>query len=219
MYTLQKRDIRGYRQERVPHTFFRQQDQTAHLALVLPGAGINCQHPTLYYPTREALTRGADALQIDYGLRPAFSEFAQEEIMACVAADTLAASQAMWGERQYEQVTLIGKSLGTLAMGYLLGAIPPQLQVQAIWLTPLLAIPELGRQIQARLPRSLFIIGTEDPWYDADKLSELVQLTQGESLVIPGAEHLLEVPEGTNASLQVMERVVHAIQAFLDQKR
>jgi hypothetical protein len=218
MYTLQRRDIRGYGQEPVPHTFVRQQDETTHLALVLPGAGINCQHPTLYYPTRELLARGADALLIDYGLRPAFSTFTQEEVMACVTADTLAASQAMWGERSYEDVTLIGKSLGTLAMGYLLGALPPQLHVQAIWLTPLLSLPQLGTQIRERPPRSLFIIGTQDPWYDAGELTNLVQVTQGDNLVIPGAEHLLEVPQGTTASLHVMEQVVRAVQAFLERK-
>jgi hypothetical protein len=53
MYTHQQRDILGYRQEPVPHTFFRQQAETTRLALVLAGGGNNCQHPTLYYPTLE----------------------------------------------------------------------------------------------------------------------------------------------------------------------
>jgi hypothetical protein len=215
MYTREHRNIRGYQQTPVPHSFFRQKDETSHLALVLAGGGNNCQHPTLYYPTRELLTRGADALLVDYGLRPEFSSFTEEQIMACVVADCLAASEAVWGERPYARVTLIGKSLGTLAMGHLLASVPSGIQMQAIWLTPLLTVPELGRQIRGRPPRSLFIIGTEDPWYDAGKLTELLQVTQGESLVIPGANHLLESAEGTIASLQVMEQVVRALHAFL----
>ena len=199
----------------MPHTFFRQQEATTHVALVCAGGGNTCQHPTLYYPTRELLSRGADALLIDYGLRPAFATYTLDEIIACVAADTLAAAQTMWKERAYEQVTLIGKSLGTLAMGSLLGTIPSGLRVQAIWLTPLLTRPEFGSQIRHRPPRSLFIVGAEDPWYDADELTALAQVTHGQTLVIPQAGHLLEVPAGTIASLQVMEQVVRVIQAFL----
>ena len=97
MFTLERREILGYRREPVPHTYYRQQEATTHLALVFPGGGVNCQHPTLYYPTRELLARGADALLIDYSLRPAFSTYSEEEIMACVLADSLAAFQAACG--------------------------------------------------------------------------------------------------------------------------
>jgi hypothetical protein len=218
MYSFHPLDIRGYRQEPVPHTFFQQQEGTKHVALIFAGQGVNCQHPTLYYPALEVLARGADTLLIDYCLRPAFSTFSEEEILTCIQADTLAAAQAVLGERTYEQVTLIGKSLGTLAMGHLLRSIPSHLQVQAIWLTPLLTDPNLGAQIRHKHPRSLFIIGTEDPFYDVDALTELEKATQGETLVIPGAEHLLEVPEGTIASLHVMDQVIRAVQGFLSQE-
>lgn len=215
MFTMERREILGYRNEPVPHTFYRQQAVTTHVALVFAGGGINCQHPTLYYPTRELMARGADALLIDYSLRPEFRSYTEEETMACVAADTLAASQAIWKERAYEQVTLIGKSLGTMAMASLLETIPSELRTQAIWLTPLLTAPTLGEKIRQRPVRSLFVIGTNDPWYDADALAALGEVTRGETLIIPNAEHLLEVPEGPIASLQVMTQVLRAIQGFL----
>ncbi len=218
MYSFDHMNIPGYRQEPVPHTFFRQQEETKQAALIFAGRGINCQHPTLYYPTREILARGADALLIDYCLRPAFSTFSQEEIIACVRTDTLAAAQALFGGRTYERVTLIGKSLGTLAMGYLLESIPPQIEVQVIWITPILTSPALDQPIRRYHPRSLFIIGTADPYYDADELAALAKATQGETLVIPGAEHLLEVPEGIIASLGVMDQMMRAIQDFLSRK-
>lgn len=215
MFTMERRAILGYRSEPVPHTFYRQQAATTHVALVFAGGGINCQHPTLYYPTRELMARGADALLIDYSLRPAFRTYTEEETRACVAADTLAAYRAIWQERAYQRVTLVGKSLGTLAMSSLLGTIPSAVQTEAIWLTPLLTEPTLDRQIRQQPVRSLFVIGDDDPWYDADALAALAQVTRGETLVIPKAEHLLEVPEGTLASLQVMSQVVSAIQGFL----
>jgi predicted alpha/beta hydrolase family esterase len=214
-YSFQKLDIRGYQQEPVPHTFFQQNEGSRHVAIVFAGQNNNCQHPTLYYPTRELLLRGADTLLVDYCLRPAFSTFSAEEIKVCIGADTIAAYQALFREHTYQQVTLIGKSLGTLAMGHLLMAFPEMPQVQAIWLTPLLKRAELRTQIQQAHPRSLFVIGTEDSHYDVQILTELQNITQGETLAIEGVGHLLETSGGTIPSLQVMEQIMHIIQVFL----
>ncbi len=216
MYSFHKLDMYGYHQEPVPHTFFQQSKGSSHVGIVFAGQNITCQHPTLYYPTRELLLRGADTLLVDYCLRPAFSTFSGEEIKACIEADTIAAYQALFRERTYQQVTLIGKSLGTLAMGHLLLTVSQMPQVRAIWLTPLLKRLELRTQIQRAHPRSLFIIGTEDPHYDAVELTELEKVTQGETLVIEGAGHLLEVPGGIIPSLQVMEQIMHTIQRFFE---
>ncbi len=218
-YSFHKLDIFGYHQEPVPHTFFQQSQASSHVGIVFAGQNLTCQHPTLYYPTRELLLREADTLLVDYCLRPAFSTFSGEQIKACVEADTIAAYQALFRERTYQQVTLIGKSLGTLAMGYLLLTVPQMPQVRAIWLTPLLKRLELRTQIQQVHPRSLFIIGTEDPHYDAAQLRELKQVTQGETLVIEGADHLLEVPGGIIPSLHVMEQIMQTIQRFFESTR
>ena len=218
MYSFQKLAIAGYRQEAVPHTFFQQGEESQHAVMIFAGSGNNCQHPTLYYPTRELLLRGADVLLVDYCLRPAFSSFSNEEVKACIEADTLAAYQALFQKRTYRQVTLIGKSLGTLAMGYLLTAAPSMPQSQAIWLTPLLKQLTLRTQIQQVHPHSLFIIGTADSHYDATVLAELEKATEGQTLAIEGADHLLEVPDGINSSLQVMGQIIQTIQAFLDSR-
>ena len=218
MYSFHKLDIYGYHQEPVPHTFFQQSKGSSHVGIVFAGQNITCQHPTLYYPTRELLLREADTLLVDYSLRPAFSTFSGEEIKACIEADTIAAYQALFRGRTYQQVTLIGKSLGTLAMGHLLLTVPQMPQVRAIWLTPLLKRLEFRTPIQRVHPRSLFIIGTEDPHYDAAQLTELEKVTQGETLVIEGAGHLLEVPGGIIPSLQVMEQIMHTIQRFFERE-
>ena len=219
MYSFHKLDMYGYHREPVPHTFFQQSKGSSHVGIVFAGQNITCQHPTLYYPTRELLLREADMLLVDYALRPAFSTFSGEEIKACIEADTIAAYQALFRERTYQQVTLIGKSLGTLAIGHLLLTLPQMPSVQAIWLTPLLKLPELRTQIQRMHPRSLFIIGTEDPHYDAAQLKELEKVTQGETLVIEGADHLLEVPGGIIPSLHVMEQIMQTIQRFIESTR
>ena len=215
MYTLRRLETAGYRGDPVPHTYFQQEVENGHLAVILAGQGNNCQHPTLYYPTRELLLRGADALLVDYCLRPAFATLTGEELRACVTADTIASYQAATRERRYERVTLVGKSLGTLAMGHVLGTLSPSRQLQAVWLTPLLKTAELRAQIRHTHPRSLFVIGSEDPHYHAAEIAELAHVTRGAALVLPGADHLLEVPEGVLASLRVMGQILQALQDFL----
>ena len=54
--------------------------------------------------------------------------------------------------------------------------------------------------------------------YDPSLLAELEQITQGQTLAIEGAEHLLEVADGIIPSLQVMEQVIQSIRTFLDTK-
>lgn len=216
MYSLQALKMRGYHQEPVPHTLLHQHKESDHAAIVFAGQTLNCQHPTLYYPTRELVLRGAETLLVDYSLRPAFSTFSAEEILACIEADATAAYQALFREHAYKQVTLIGKSLGTLAMGHLLATASHLPSVRAIWLTPLLRRFELQAQIQRAHPLSLFIIGTEDPHYQAAELAKLEQVTQGETLVLKGVGHLLEAPDGIIPSLHVMEQIMRTIQAFLD---
>lgn len=216
MYSLQQLDIRGYYHEPVPHTLFHQHERSSHAVMAFAGQNLNCQHPTLYYPTRELVLRGAETLLVDYSLRPAFSTFSAEEIQACIEADATAAHQALFREHAYWQVTLIGKSLGTLAMGHLLAMMSHLPSVRAIWLTPLLRRHDLRAQIQRAHPRSLFIIGTEDANYQAAELAELEQVTRGETLVLPGVGHLLEAADGIIPSLHVMEQIMQTIQAFLD---
>jgi hypothetical protein len=218
MYVSQKLDLRGYHEEPVPHTFFRQQGGSQHMALIFAGQANTCQHPTLYYSTRELLHRGADALLVDYGLRPTFSSLSTEERLSCVQADAIAAYGALFAEYLYQQVTLVGKSLGTLTMSYLLAALAPVPQVRAIWLTPLLKRQEVQAALKQSQPRSLFIVGTADSHYDAAVLAELEHITRGTTLAIPAADHLLEVPEGTIASLRVMEQIMGAITTFLDEQ-
>jgi hypothetical protein len=49
MHSIQTLEIMGYRDERVPNTFFRNDEGTEQLAIILPGMGYTCHMPLLYY--------------------------------------------------------------------------------------------------------------------------------------------------------------------------
>jgi hypothetical protein len=131
-------------------------------------------------------------------------------------ADVVAAYQTGLAQRDYRQVTLIGKSLGTLAMGHLLTQQTLPAQVNAIWLTPLVKFDHLRQQIKQFEGKSLFVIGTADPHYDLDCLAELRQATGGEVVTVNEADHGLLIKGDVVRSVQGLAEVMRAIEAFLN---
>jgi predicted alpha/beta-hydrolase family hydrolase len=133
--------IQGFRDEAVPNRFLRPEGATDHLAILLPGFGYTLDMPLFYYAENLLLERGWDVLRVEYAYntRPEFQGLTKPERDRWLLEDTTAAWRAGLGRRAYERVVLIGKSLGTLAMGHLLTMADPPLNVGAVWLTPMLA--------------------------------------------------------------------------------
>lgn len=217
MYSLTALEISGYRGEPVPNTFFQQYQETRHAALLLPGLGYTCQMPLFYYPTLLLQALGADVLCVDYAYnrRPDFQTLPPPEQARWLYTDVAAAYNSILSQRSYEQVTVIGKSLGTLAMGHLLTTEALRMDTKAIWLTPLLKNEALRAQIQRYGQHSLFVIGTADPHYSAAYLAEVQAATQGERVVVEGADHSLVINGDVFKTLQAMDQIMHAVQKFL----
>ena len=210
-------EINGYQGAPVPHTFFQQEKESDHLAVLLPGVGYSAHMPLLHYPLRLSLDLGADVLRLEYAYaaRAEYGALPAQEQARWLFTDVTAACRAALTQRAYQQVTLVGKSLGTLAMGHLLTAEPDLSHAQAIWLTPLLWNELLRAQIQRARPRSLFAVGTADAHYHARYLAELKAATGGEAVVIEGANHSLEIAGDAMGSLRALEQIMRAVQAFL----
>jgi len=217
MYSITTLPITGYRAEPVPNTFHRQDGEAHHVAILLPGVAYTCHMPLLYYPTRLLLALGADVLWVEYAYhrRADFQALSEAERERWFITDVTAACQAALAQRPYQQIALIGKSLGTLAMGHLLTEDAELAQARAVWLTPLLRNSRLRTQIQHTHQRSLFVIGTADSHYDPAHLAEMQRATGGQVCVIDGADHSLEIEGDIWRSLQAIEQVMRAIQTFL----
>lgn len=218
MVSVRTLEIEGYQHEPIPNSFFQLKEEASeHLALVLPGKGYTCDGPVLYYPLLELVDRGVDTLCVDYASRSQIGSWSIEQACECALADAIAAYQAIMSQHAYKRLTLVGKSLGTLAMGELLAS--PTFSIrerQAIWLTPFLSSPAMREQIRQFPVPSLFVIGTNDPFYNADWLAEVQQATGGEAAVIPQADHTLDIGTDALHSLQAIERMLSAVRAFLD---
>jgi pimeloyl-ACP methyl ester carboxylesterase len=217
MYSFKSLEIAGYRNEPVSNTFLRQDETAREIAIVLPGVGYTCHMPLLYYPSQVMLALGMDVLWVEYNYirRCDYRALSDAEQKQWLFADVAAACQAALAQRSYQQVTLIGKSLGTTAMSHLLATDAQFARSRRVWLTPVLRNDEVRAQIRRSGPRALVAIGTADPFYDPDYLADLQAAAKGEVVIVDGADHSLEIVGNVQQSLQVLERVTQAVQVFV----
>ena len=217
MVSLEPLEITGYGNAPVPNIFFWQTEKTRHLAILFPGLGYSSHMPMLYYPGRLLVLHGADVLRVEYAYdrNPDFHSLSAEERSRWLHADAEAAFSRAWSQREYDQITLVGKSIGTLAVGYLLTTHPKVREPRCVWLTPLLRNDELKAQIVRTRHRSLFVIGTADPHYDPVTLGGILKATGGESIVIDHADHSMEIQGDLQESIRVLQRIMLGIQGFL----
>ena len=109
--------IAGNNNQPVRNTFFRQQSATSHLCIVLPGYNPPLISTLLKYTSQLLLDRNADVLQVEHEYyKVNFFKKPTAERDQWLSADATAACEAVFAQREYTEITLIGKSLGTLAM-------------------------------------------------------------------------------------------------------
>jgi predicted alpha/beta-hydrolase family hydrolase len=216
-YTITSLSITGYRDLPVSNTFFRQDGAAEHLAVVLPGYGYTADMPVLYYPAALLREMGADVLQVRYAYhqRQDWRGVSAEEQGRWLFADAAAACEVGLAQRSYRRVTLVGKSLGTLAMGHLLATDGRLAAADCAWLTPILSDEALRSQMGRHKGRALIAIGTRDPYYDRAAVDGLRQATGGEVLVAEGADHSLEVAGDIERALDIMRDLMRALRGVL----
>ena len=217
MHSFKTLEIAGYRNEPVSNTFLRQDEAARQVAIVLPGVGYTCHMPLLYYPSQVLLASGMDVLWVEYNYirRPDYRALSDAEQKRWLFTDVTVACQAALAQRSYQQVTLVGKSLGTVAMSHLLATDARFARSRLVWLTPVLRNDQVRAQILRSGSRGLVAIGTADPFYDPTYLADLQAAAKSEVVVVDGANHSLEIAGNVQQSLQILDRVTRAIQAFV----
>ena len=217
MYRFENVTIRGHRDLSIPNALRLLEEKSDRLALVFPGRGYTAQAPLLYYTISSLLHNGFNVLSIDYQYidNPEFEALESDEQMKWLYEDVESAYEAACSEVESRLEILVGKSLGTIAIGRLLDSFPESSGYKVIWHTPLLLMPEVTQQIERHRPKSMFVIGTADPHYDEEILARLVEATNGEAVIVDDANHAMEVPGGVNDSLWAMEKIVDSVGEFV----
>lgn len=216
MYSFESIYIKGHNGESVPNTFLKLKSPSEKLAIVFPGRGYTSQGPLLHYTINLLLENRMNVLSVDYNYmnNPEFNAFEWEERQKWLFEDVEEAFKAAVNQIDSEPRILVGKSLGTLAIGHLLDTFPSTRKCRVVWHTPLLKMEHLVRQIAKHKPHSLFVIGTSDPHYDKEILEHVRDVTDGWVTAIEGANHSMEVPGGVEDSIKVMAEIVERIRQF-----
>ena len=209
--------ITGYHDAAVPNRFFRHDGAVSHLAIVLPGYGYNCDMPLLYFTVSHLLDQSVEVLQVDYTYSrlPEYRALDAEERQRWLVADVTAACQMALAQREYQRITLIGKSLGTRAMAHLLATNEALQNAATVWFTPPWQEEPIRACLLAARQPALVVIGTADPYYNPDLAAEIRQAINGELVVVTDAEHGLEVTGDVVRSVQAIEQAMHAVQRFI----
>lgn len=212
-------EIQGYLDWQVENKFFRQEQLSEALAIILPGRGYTCDMPVLYYTTELFLQQHkVDVLQlwVDYST-PDFQAALAEEQGEWLRRDAQALIEEGQNQRNYSQLFIVGKSLGTITMAELIiqNVLPGG--TKTIWLTPLLLIARVVEAIKSLGDPALVIGGSGDRAYDPEIRAQIQELSHVTTITIEGSDHSLEIPGDLPSSIRSLEDVLRAINQFTNQ--
>ncbi|NIA67464.1 hypothetical protein HBA54_02560 [Pelagibius litoralis] len=216
--TAERIAIHGYRDSQVEATL--EKTGGNELAVLLPGLRYRTSMPLLYYAGALMRDRGADILDVHFvydGIN-AFLEASEEEQLAWIAADGRKVFETTVGLGRYDRITVIGKSLGTIAMGWSIPDEPGLSDAALVWLTPSVLGTGLLERMRRCPQRSICILGTTDPGYSEDLLPALNW--DGMTLaVVPGADHGFDRAEGVVASVEAVREAMEHLSAWVNAGR
>ncbi|WP_226676600.1 alpha/beta hydrolase [Mesobacillus jeotgali] len=214
MYTFTKDSVAGYKNLRVPFQLIKQNKQASSLAVMLPGRGYTVQGPLFHYSTGVFLNKGYDVLHVNYDYNTVQSEsLTLEEEIKQITQDVNSVLDQILIDQPYETYTLIGKSLGTIALSSIVDRISLE-NAKVIWLTPLLQLDYVMDKMLSSSQNGLCIIGDEDPCFISDKFEKLNEKENMQTLLLPGTEHSLNYADRPVDSIDVLKKVITEISNF-----
>lgn len=205
-------DILGFRGRTVPNTYSCLEPRSDHLVLGFPGWAYTAAAPLLYYTRLLAQEHGADSLILDYGYHrlPELAELSEDEQDTWFQREVSAALAAV---PDYAHYTLVGKSIGTQAVAFLLETEPSLARARAVLLTPTFREAGLRRRLETLSQTCMTVIGSLDPDCEPGFL-ELAR-SLGELVVVDGADHALDVAGSSRRSIAALTEVIDRMRGFM----
>ncbi|ESU33945.1 hypothetical protein G3A_03880 [Bacillus sp. 17376] len=214
MYTFTKDSVAGYNNRPVPFQLIKQNKQTGSLAVMLPGRGYTVQGPLFHYSTGVFLNKGFDVLHVNYDYNTVQSgSLTLEEEIQQITEDVNSVLDQILKDQPYGDYTLIGKSLGTIALSSIVNRKGFE-DAKIVWLTPLLQLDYVMDKMLSSTQIGLCIIGDEDPYFIAEKFEKLKDKVNMQTLLIPGTEHSLNYSNRPVDSIDVLKKVITEISNF-----
>lgn len=205
----------------IPYTWIRSEKPNKTICIMLPGLGYSTQRPLFHYATGVCLNNNVDVLNINYNFvkNEKFRVLPKEEQEQWMYEDVKTVVETAVKDPGYEQCILLSKSIGTIPMArewteetFLQNSV-------GIWLTPLLKEDRVYQAlVETELP-SLCVIGDEDHHFIEERLSAVENNPLVSTVVIPKADHGLEVQGNTLASIEAMKEIMVHVEAFIKKNK
>ncbi|MHA1575783.1 MAG: hypothetical protein ACTSU3_00340 [Candidatus Thorarchaeota archaeon] len=216
-FELEILDIEGYNGKEIMNSLLKQKKGKGSLSIILPGLRYNVDMPILYYATGVLLEAGHSVLSVDtrYSGIKEFMNGSNQERADWMFKDAEAIYNAIQKLEGYNLSVLVGKSLGTILMSYMVEKYQDIQECKALWLTPILQQKYVLNQMIAHKGKSLVVIGTADSFYDDEKIARLVEEGKCEIMAIPKGNHSLDVPGGVLNSMKQLTSVMGSFKEFI----
>lgn len=210
--------VTGYKQIKIPYVIQSKTDQPKGLAIMLPGIGYTVKSPLFHFSSGAFLNKEYDVLHVNYPYYSAdYEDFSFEELTSALITDVSAVLHEALDHTNYNCYYVLGKSFGTMAMPTVLELLP-SLKTKAIWLTPRLIEEPVFQTIKTCKQQGLCIIGDKDPFFDLEKLNQILLNPSIESMIPTDANHALEVDNDIIRSIDTVKSVIKRIDDFINLK-
>jgi hypothetical protein len=194
----------------IPYRLIEQDDETNSLVIILPGAGYTTQAPLLHFTTGVFYSKGFDVLHINY-------KFSREEMSALnegdFARDVQLAIDNATKNKKYSNYYVVAKSIGTIALSYLLNHSMPK-DANIVWLTPLLQRDDVFNAMANSENKGLCMIGDKDSCFIEERFEKLKNNQNLRLKVVEGGNHALELEKEPIQSIEILKSVISAINEF-----
>lgn len=214
MFKVNNDSVLGYGEIEIPFTLLSTKEDSRNIAILLPGAGYTVQAPLLHYTTGVFLHKSYDVLHVNYSYNDkAYNDFSIDEISQAIKHDVKTVIDKVLDDKSYENVYLIGKSLGTIAMTSELKREVFQ-DAKAVWLTPLIKRDDVFETMLKGNNRGLCFMGDSDQHYIVERYEQLVNNPKIISRLFPNVNHSLQYESHPVDSIDVLKSVVKEIDEF-----
>lgn len=181
--------------------------------MVLPGGGYGPLGPALRFPILACRDiSDGPTIEVKYPQTREDDPIAtrMEMLRSAVSQQVHAALE----QSTAATVVVVAKSLGTRALAAIAPTLPRDRQILAVWLTPLFGVEDVRTAAMGAGLRSLIVAGTADPYHDQVGFDAVSAALEADTLLIPGADHGLEVPGDVFATLEAMRVLSSAVFEF-----
>ena len=217
MYSSSSWNILGYDNKQVPNTFYETKTGNGFLAVVFPGFSYSSEAPLLFYIKEILIHNAHDILSVDfsYSRNPEFLSVDESTQTTWFQQDVTSVYEEVLRHPQYQQLLLVGKSMGTTAMYNLIRSGLKHENTCFIWITPGILHNEIAQTIRNLDKPSLILVGTADPYYDEKDYREIEHNSKTTMETFENAGHLLEIAQNVSMSIANLKRCAAVVDRFI----